>query len=448
MKLGVIFSGVFGRTYAMMLVAILAAEAIIFTMLINEKGPPPPVIPFEVIVEGLRDESSGAGEFSTFRLARRISGARESSAPTAEESALTTALSRALGAPADDIGAKVAMLGPPRVFGLQTVEAVAKGADPYFVAGEFLVERSLGDGRWVQLSTDGRFERAVTSRIALVLLGTLAAVAPFAYLLARRIAEPVKRFADAAERLGKDPRAAPMRVEGPREMQLASVSFNTMRERILRNMEERTTMFAAVAHDLRSPLMRLAFKTEELDPAHRSYFLRQIHEMRAMLDGILDFLKVEFEDRARGPISLASVVEAACADASEAGGTVRFSGSENDAVVLDDPAALRSLFGNLINNAITYGGGAEVDIRCTEQMVSVRIADRGPGIPPSELEKVFSPFYRLEASRNRATGGSGLGLALVRLIAAAHGGRVSLANRDGGGLLATAQFPLQSKPAA
>jgi signal transduction histidine kinase len=273
-----------------------------------------------------------------------------------------------------------------------------------------------------------------------LLLSTLC-VSPIAYLFARRMAAPIALFAAAAERLGRDPGAPPLAIGGPAEIAVAVRAFNGMQERLARYVEDRTAMIGAVAHDLRTPLTRLRFRLEAAPEDVRVKMAADIAEMEAMISGTLAFVRDATQPACRARLELSSLLESLADEMSETGLPVTV--DQSDKVVIDgDPVALRRLFNNLLENAVKFGCEAHVRVYPEPGLAVVEIDDNGPGLPDSALEKVFEPFHRHESSRSRKTGGIGLGLAVVRTIARAHGGDAVLMNRSRGGMTARVQLPV------
>ena len=267
------------------------------------------------------------------------------------------------------------------------------------------------------------------------------AMSPVAWIFARRLSTPIKVFAEAAERLGRDPNAAPLEVRGPAEIGMAARAFNEMQLRLQRYVEDRTAMVGAIAHDLRTPLTRLRFRIESLPEDQRAKYAADLDQMEEMITATLTFVRDATRPGERTPLELSSLVESLCDEMAETGANTEVEPGEK--VVLEgDPRALRRLFANLLENAVKFGGRARARVVKDGGHAVVEIDDDGPGIPPQDAEKVFEPFYRREPSRSRQTGGIGLGLAVVRSIARGHGGDVNLVNRDGGGLTARVLLPL------
>ena len=298
------------------------------------------------------------------------------------------------------------------------------------------------DGRWLVIEPQPalHFSTWQMSTMLWFFITTLL-LSPIAYLFARRMARPIALFAQAAERLGRDPRSPPLTVDGPSEIAVAVRAFNDMQERLARYVEDRTAMVGAIAHDLRTPLTRLRFRLEAAPEDVRGKMASDIAEMEAMITGALAFVRDATRPAERTRLELSSLLESLSDEMSETGFDVQVERAER--VVVDgDPVALRRLFNNLLDNAIKFGREARVRVFPSNGFAVVEIDDKGKGLSENALEKVFEPFYRAESSRSRETGGIGLGLAVVRSIARAHGGDATLANRDGGGLTARVLLPL------
>jgi len=222
--------------------------------------------------------------------------------------------------------------------------------------------------------------------------------------------------------------------------ELAS-AFEAMQERLLHQAENRSAMLGAIAHDLGTPLSRIAFWVEQLPDEARVRAEADIEEMRAMLKAALRFTRDERGGTPHERLDLGSLIESLVDDLAASSTPVETQGGPR-AVVRGDPAALRRLFGNLIENAVRYGERAQLGWQLHEHGVDVLVEDAGPGFDLGRAEALFAPFVRGEASRNRETGGTGLGLAIVRSIAEAHGGTVALENREGGGGRVRVRLPV------
>lgn len=264
------------------------------------------------------------------------------------------------------------------------------------------------------------------------------------WYVARMTVRPLTRLAIAAKGLGEDLRQPPISEEGPSEVREAAHAFNAMQQRIRQDIEERERFLAAVSHDLRTPVTRMRLRSELLaDEGLRERTLRDLDEMQHMLAGALDFLRGKAVDEAVSPIDMVALLESLVEDQAELGRAVTLNAPAS-ARYTGRPQALRRAIGNLIENALKFGSRAMVELRTDPAGLSIVVEDDGPGLPEHELTKVFEPFYRIESSRNRETGGVGLGLAIVRQIARNHGGSIILANRPAGGLRAELRLPFGS----
>ena len=259
---------------------------------------------------------------------------------------------------------------------------------------------------------------------------------------AHRMTRPLRAFADAADRLGLDAEPPALPEHGSRELRKATRAFNRMTARIRRLVDDRTLLLAAVSHDLRTMLTRLRLRAEFIeDPEQREKAAADLDEMNAMLDATLAFARDEAADERPVPVDLAGMLRTLVEDLADAGRSTSFAGPRR-LTVSGRPVALRRLFENLLDNALRYGGEAEATLRRLDGgRVEVLIDDRGPGIPEALRERVFDPFFRVDGSRSRDTGGSGLGLAVVRAIVQRHGGTVRLEDRPGGGLRVRVTLP-------
>lgn len=305
---------------------------------------------------------------------------------------------------------------------------------------------TLNDGTWVHflVSTDRvAFRWAFRGAFWIVCTGLLIIV--FAIWAARRATRPLRELALAADRLGLDVDAPPLDENGARELRKTAAAFNRMQTRIKRLIDDRTLMLAALSHDLKTILTRLRLRAEFIeDPDQQQRAIGDIEDMQQMVDQALSFIRGDQAAEAITRIDLAGLLRDLAEDCATRGQDVAFDGPERFAVD-GRPVALKRAVGNLVENALRYGGG-EVRLLLVKGggRATLTVADNGPGLPDVELDKVFQPFYRVETSRNRETGGSGLGLALARDVFRRQGGDLTLANRESGGLAATAWLPENS----
>ena len=263
----------------------------------------------------------------------------------------------------------------------------------------------------------------------------------FAIWAARRVAKPLTRFAAAADRLGVDVNAPPLPETGAAELRKASRAFNRMQDRLRRFVEDRTLMLAAISHDLRTGLTRLKLRSEFIaDAEQQKKALADLDEMEAMLDATLAFARDDAAKEPRRRFDLAALLQSLADEQTDQGAQAAYDGPDH-LPFEGRPTALKRAFANLVGNAVKYGGAAEIALTETGKGLRITVADRGPGIPEEARERVFAPFFRLETSRSRETGGSGLGLAVARSIVRRHGGDIALALRPGGGLVVTVSLP-------
>jgi signal transduction histidine kinase len=233
---------------------------------------------------------------------------------------------------------------------------------------------------------------------------------------------------------------------GPGEVRNAARAFNMMQKRLQNHVRERTQMLAAITHDLQTPITRMRLRLEKIkDPALRERFLNDIAAMQAMVREGLDLARSAESTEAPAALDLDSMLESMVEDAAEAGHPVIFlHGCEHD--VIARAQAVRRTLANLIDNALKYGGAAQVSASMVDGRAVVSIRDAGPGIPEDQLEAMFQPFARLDASRSRDTGGVGLGLTIARNLAEREGGALELRNHPHGGIEAVLSYPAVPRP--
>lgn len=259
-------------------------------------------------------------------------------------------------------------------------------------------------------------------------------------LLVRWLTGPLRRLAQTADRIGRG-RTIPVPHDGPEEVQRLAQALDAMQTRITRLVDDRTQALAAVSHDLRTPITRMRLRAGFLDDADSQARMEaDLDEMEGMISATLAYLQGETETEARHLTDVGVLLSTLCDAAADAGGSVSFEGPAH-LDVLCRPVALRRAVSNLIGNAVNYGGLARVTLATEKVGLMITIDDDGPGIATDELERVFQPFYRLEASRNRGTGGVGLGLTISRQAILEQQGTLTIENRPEGGLRAIIFFP-------
>ncbi len=261
------------------------------------------------------------------------------------------------------------------------------------------------------------------------------------FLIARRIARPMRQLAIAAEALGRGEEVKRIPEEGPDDIRSMALAFNVMQERLQRFVSDRTAMLAAIGHDLRTPITSLRLRAEFIkDCDEREKFLATLDDMQTMSEATLSFAREQAIGEPTRLVDVAALTESICEDLTELGRQVVFAEAGRTPHRCR-PASLNRAIRNLIENAVRYGERAYVSTRSTDKVLQIIIEDDGPGIPAGQIEHAFKPFVRLESSRSRETGGSGLGLAIARTIARSHGGDVTLSNRLEGGLRAVIELP-------
>jgi signal transduction histidine kinase len=404
--------------------AALIATTMQFAIMFN--GPPPgePPMPIARVAEALRTGQVPAharGVVVTRTREDRFGRSKEQPAPERD-----VAIAARIPVPAE------------RVHGLYEFPPRDPDSD---IHGSFTIGLEDGDG-WIIVSTapPPTFTSWHLTRIAGMLV-TLALLSLLAWLVAGRISRPIRQLAEAATRARLGARPEIPR-GGPKELRELAEAVEAMQDRILQQAEGRTTMLAAIAHDLGTPLSRIAFWVERLPEAARDRAAADIEEMRAMLGAVLRFTR---DDRNRSPharLDLGSLIESLGEDLAMAGAPVEVDLGPR-VIVEGDPTALRRLFTNLVENAVRYGDRARLCWTYAPGWAEVLVEDEGPGFPAARADALFAPFVRGETSRNRATGGTGLGLAIVRSIAEAHGGEVLLENRAAGGGRVRVRLPAE-----
>lgn len=309
------------------------------------------------------------------------------------------------------------------------------------VAHALVGAMQLPDGSWLNFSA-ALFRPAAAGHATLLSTSAMAAgVLLLGYVVMRLIGRPLRALSDAADRIGGPQPATAMPESGPREVRRAAQAFNRMQARIDRLIRDRTHALAAVSHDLRTPISRLRLRAGFVDDADlQKQIDADLDEMDAMIGATLAYLRGDEEHEKPRVTDLAAILETLCDDAADAGGAVTYSGPRQ-ARLSCRPIAIKRALANLIDNALKYGDAARVQLEDGPGNVIVRIEDDGPGIPEADFRTVFEPFTRLDASRNRATGGSGLGLTIARQVIGRHGGTITLQNRAAGGLSVLVDLP-------
>jgi signal transduction histidine kinase len=306
----------------------------------------------------------------------------------------------------------------------------------------FLVSIGLASGQWLNTERKGIENRKWWRGLPFSIGASMIPVLLIGSFFAWRIARPVQRLADAAERVGRGEPVPPLPLQGPGELQETTLAFNTMQARITRFVQDRMQLLAAVSHDLRTPITALKLRAEMVDDAAlRTAMMRTLDEMGEMVEATLGFAREESRQEPTRMLELVALVEAIADERQSLGHAVTAHSTVARLPYRCRPASLRRAVNNLVDNAVRYAGSARIRLETKDASVLITVEDDGPGVPEAMLETLFEPFTRLETSRSSETGGVGLGLAIVRSCVQAHGGDVHLHNRPEGGLSAVVKLP-------
>lgn len=316
------------------------------------------------------------------------------------------------------------------------------GLGPFAGFRELQVAIPLQDGQWLTFTSILPESGAAFSLRFLVSMGIMAVITLLVTIwVVRRVSAPLAALSKAALRLGEDLNTPPMPEVGTVETRQAAHAFNAMQARLRGMIDDRTKMLAAISHDFRTPLTLLRLRVENIeDPVEREKMLSTIADLDAMVAATLEFASGSAKQALRRPTDLTALIASITDDLADGGLPVSMVAAR-PIIYECDPATLKRALTNLIDNAVKYGGSAALAICETPRGIEITVDDAGPGIPEEELTYVFEPLYRLENSRNRETGGMGLGLSIALSIIRAHGGQLTLSNRAEGGLRALIYFP-------
>lgn len=313
-----------------------------------------------------------------------------------------------------------------------------------------LMDWDLPEWGWVDVKMGGRTlrvgfteDRLITqipqTMITMVLMGTLIAVTT-SLLLVRRITKPLAMLADATTRIGLGKSGEPLAEKGAKELVELTRNFNHMERQLKVLMDNRTTLFAGISHDLRTPIARMQLEIELLDESVDQDMLddmrQNLFEMNEIITTTLQLSK-GLGDQVRELVDVSSVILEIAEDHRRRGADILLNTHESCYCEVS-VSAFRRVINNLVQNAVRYSGNkpVRINLSCDERSAIVQIVDRGPGIPPELREQVFQPFKRLESSRNRSSGGSGLGLAIVEQLCIANDWAIELKDSEYGGILA------------
>lgn len=343
-----------------------------------------------------------------------------------------------------------ALIGPPddRLVALSLVTNPDRGGQKVTRLRDIVGARvraivGLTDGSVLEVEGGGE----MTLRILGVPAGLLASILGFvvaliAIIAVRRETRPLSELTAAVSRFGTDIEPQPVAERGAPDLRGLTRAVNAMQVRIADLVRNRTIVLGAISHDLRTYVTRLRLRLELLpDSEQRRKAETDLDDMQALMDDALAFARASFAGAPPEPIDLAAMVRRECETLRAQGRAVSLGDDTGSLQVRGTTAGLARVVANLVNNAVAYGGGADVSLHADAKNVVLWVEDRGPGIPSAERERVFEPFYRLEASRNRDKGGAGLGLTIVRQIVESLGGKVAIEDRPGGGTRVSVTLP-------
>ena len=310
-----------------------------------------------------------------------------------------------------------------------------------------LAEIKISDKLWLQMRSypPRMLPRKHFQSIVFTLLAIGSVLLVLVWRL-RKITQPLSALAQAANNMGRGQAVAPVQEQGPEDIQDTIKAFNDMNARVERFVDERTRMLAALSHDLRTPMTSIRLRLEMMEPSpEREKLLENLAEMTQMSEGTLSFIRDGSDNEPEQRTDISALLESLCDDIQDQGHSINLRNDEN-IICRVKPIALKRALNNLLENAVRYGESAEVKLSVEKhggkRQAVITIQDKGTGIPVEALQKVFDPFYRVESSRSRSTGGVGLGLSIARQLIAMHGGRLQLENTTPG-LLVTVSLPIR-----
>ena len=288
------------------------------------------------------------------------------------------------------------------------------------------------------------FLRAPTAWPIEIVVATVTAIlvaSASAAMMARRVVRPLSELTSAARVVAHGGNAPPVEEKGPDDVRNAAIAFNRMTEKVTKTLDSQRHLLSAVGHDLRTPITAMRINLEFVEDAElRDRLQGNLDELQALTEQVLSAARGTGGESKRS-VDLSALVESLVADLDDMGEPVTWQNHNNPAPVSCRPNEIRRAVRNLVENAVAYGFRADVQINDSDSGYEIVVEDDGPGIPEDDRQRVFEPFVRLESSRNTATGGTGLGLTLVKAIAEGHGGSIALENREHGGLRARMILP-------
>lgn len=435
---------IFWQTLLLVIASLAATQAVAVAMFIALDPPRPDFNRLSDVAEALAGGQRERGDRERALIVRPSPAPPVPGADMTSDPAFTARLAERLDVPVDSVRLyfepdQRGAFNPERRRPARLVP-MRRGEPIFFntvIAGVETVEG------WRIVKTPPRpWLGAWQKRTLLVLALSALVLVPLVWWFARRLAQPIGRFAEAAERMGGDPLAPPIREEGPAELRQTAHALNRMQDRLSAYVAERTAMIGAIAHDLRTPLARIAFRIEAAPDDVRDKVQADIEQMRAMIAATIGFVRGTTRSAELADVDLAALLQRLAAEEADLDRPVR-AGPIAPIVIRGDAVALARLFQNLIDNGVAYGARVTLSLARAGETALAIVADDGPGVAADQAERLFHPFERGDPSRNRATGGIGLGLTIARSIMQEHGGTIALINRPGGGLNVECRFPLR-----
>lgn len=304
------------------------------------------------------------------------------------------------------------------------------------------VSIQLIDGQWLNMQSATPKMVPLFARRTLIFLGLSAfCVLAGVIFMVRRITKPMGKLSTASNRLGLGEKIEPLQEEGPEDVREMIRAFNLMNERLQRFVADRTRMLAALSHDLRTPITSMRLRVDLMEPSSDTDQLRStLEELQQMSEATLAFIRQDSDNEPTRSVDLNALLDSLCEDLQDIGLNVRYQ-EAGETIVKCRLVSLKRAIRNLIENGVKYGSLVEVSVEQQEGHVMISMQDEGDGVPEAMMEKVFEPFVRMEESRNRETGGMGLGLSIARNIIHSHGGDIQMTNNERG-LLVRVVLPL------
>ena len=301
---------------------------------------------------------------------------------------------------------------------LTTLNSFSQASD----CPHWTISIQLEDGQWLNARSNGGADLTIfLAPILLSALTSLLGIGGSVIILARGITRPLRDLSEAADLLGRGETARPIAVTGPTEVARTAGAFNRMQQRLTRFVRDRTAMLAAINHDLRTPITSLRLRAEFIeDPALRDDMIETTEEMRTMVDSYLAFSRQEAVEEERASVDLAALL----ADLAAAQPEVSLAPCQATHV-LCRPLSIKRVFRNLIDNGVKYGQRVRIALQYDADQLSIEFRDDGPGIPRDMYEEIFTPFTRMDSSRNITDGSVGLGLTIARSLIRKQGGDIT-----------------------